>query len=157
MKGQESFNEIILRYRGLLYSVCNRYKRNGLSVDDLLQETTLSLWDRRETLYGISTPMKQAGWIWRVARSTCIDLHRRTPEPTPLPENYEKPTEDQSLHDALHELIAMLPEPDRTIAEMHIQGFDYEEIGKATGLSKTNIGTRLTRIKVKLKEIWNEK
>ena len=58
----------MLRYRGLLFSVCRRYSRRGLEVDDLLQETTLALWDLREKLFGIKPPPKQAAWIWRVAQ-----------------------------------------------------------------------------------------
>ena len=60
----------MLRYRGLLFSVCRRYSRDGLKVDDLLQETTLALWDLREQLFSITLAPKQAAWIWRVARST---------------------------------------------------------------------------------------
>lgn len=156
MKGQDSFNELILQYRRLLYFVCHRYSRDGLDVDDLLQETTLALWDRREKLSSITSPPKQAAWIWRVARSTCIDLQRRTPPPQPLADNYDKPVEDTSLHNELHELIALLQEPDRTIVTMHLQGYEYKEIAHATGLKKNNVGIRLMRIKEKLKEQWEK-
>ena len=154
MKGQDPFNELILQYRRLLYFVCHRYSRDGLAVDDLLQETMLALWNRREKLSSITSPPKQAAWIWRVARSTCIDLQRSTHPPQPLADNYDMPAEDSSLHNELHELIALLPEPDRTIVTMHLQGYEYKEIAKATGLSKSNVGIRLMRTKEILKEQW---
>lgn len=157
MKGQETFNELILRYRRLLFHVCNRYSRDGLTVDDLLQETTLTLWERREKLFSITSPPKQAAWIWRVARSKCVDLQRRTPQPEPLDDEYDKPLEDNTLHDELQELIELLEEPDRTIAKMHLQGYEYKEIALKTGLTKNNVGIRLMRIKDKLKTLWNEK
>ncbi len=144
----------MLRYRGLLFSVCRRHQRDGLTVDDLLQEVTLRLWELREKLLAIEPAPKQAVWLWRVSRSTCIDLQRRTPSPTPLPDGYDTPTEDTALHDTLHELIAQLPEPDRTIVTMHLEGYDYTEIGKAVGMTKNNIGVRLMRIKEKLKQQW---
>lgn len=146
----------MLRYRGLLFSVCRRYSRDGLEVDDLLQETMLTLWNLREQLFSITLAPKQAVWIWRVARSTCIDLQRkRDGNHTPLPDNYDAPAEDTTLHDALHELIDQLPEPDRTIVTMHLEGYDYKEIGRQVGMTKNNIGVRLMRIKEKLKEQWN--
>ena len=141
-------------YRGLLFSVCRRYSRDGVEVDDLLQETTLALWKLRDKLFSITSPPKQAVWIWRVARSTCIDLQRHTPPPSSLPDDYDTPEEDHTLHDTLHELIRQLPEPDRTIVTMHLEGYDYKEIGQRVGMTKNNIGVRLMRIKEKLKEQW---
>lgn len=145
----------MLRYRGLLFSVCRRYSRDGLEVDDLLQETLIALWKLREKLLSIGPAPKQAVWIWRVARSTCSDLQRTTRVHDPLPENYDTPDDDPSLHDALHELISHLPEPDHTIVTMHLEGYNYKEIGQKTGLTKNNVGIRLLRIKEKLKEQWS--
>ena len=146
----------MLRYRGLLFSVCRRYSSAGLEVDDLLQETTLALWNLRKELFGITLAPKQAAWIWRVARSTCIDLRRkRSNNLTPLPDDYDAPVEDTSLHDTLHELIAQLPEPDRTIVTMHLEGYEYKEIGRKTGMTKNHVGIRLMRIKEKLREQMN--
>ena len=157
MKGHKTFNELILRYSRLLYYVCNRYSRDGLTADDLLQETTIALWQRREKLFSITSPPKQAAWIWRVARSRCIDLLRKNPQTQPLTKEYDKPLEDNTLHDELIELIELLEEPDRTIAKMHLQGYEYKEIARATGMTKDNVGIRLMRIKEKLKTLWNAK
>lgn len=158
MKDTETFNELMLRYRGLLFAVCRRYGRRGLDEDDLLQEVLMALWQRREQLLSISVAPKQAAWMWRVARSTCIDLQRkRNNSPTPLPDDYDAPEEDTTLHNTLHELIAQLPEPDRTIVTMHLEGYEYKEIGQRVGMTKNNIGIRLMRIKEKLREQWNIK
>ena len=146
----------MLRYRGLLFSVCRRYSCDGLMVDDLLQETMMALWNLREKMLDISPTPKQAAWIWRVARSTCIDLQRkRKNDYSPIPEGYDSPNDDTTLHDALHELIAQLPEPDRSIVTLHLEGYDYKEIGRQVGMTKNNIGIRLMRIKDKLREQMN--
>ena len=149
---EQTFSETLLRYRGLLFSVCRRYSRDGLEVDDLLQEVTIALWELREKLLSITSAPKQAVWIWRVARSTCIDLQRKTPPPSPLPDDYDAPDDDTTLHDTLHELIAQLPEPDHTIVTMHLEGYDYKEIGRQIGMTKNNVGVRLMRIKERLKK-----
>ena len=142
----------MLRYRGLLFSVCRRYGRRGVEVDDLLQETTMALWNLRDKLFSITIAPKQATWIWRVARNTCIDLLRHTPQSSSLPDDYDTPDEDTTLHDTLHELIAQLPEPDRTIVTLHLEGYEYKEIGREVGMTKNNVGIRLMRIKDKLRE-----
>ena len=142
----------MVRYKGLLFAVCRRYAGRGLEFDDLLQETLLALWERREKLQEITVPPKQAAWIWRVARSRCIDLQRGMPEQEQLPDGYDAPAEDVSMHNALYELISLLPEPDRTIVTMHLEGYGYKEIGQCTGLTKNNVGVRLMRIKERLKE-----
>lgn len=146
------FSELMLRYRGLLFSVCRRYGRRGVEVDDLLQETTMALWNLRDKLFSITIAPKQATWIWRVARNTCIDLLRHTPQSSSLPDDYDTPDEDTTLHDTLHELIAQLPEPDRTIVTLHLEGYEYKEIGREVGMTKNNVGIRLMRIKDKLRE-----
>ncbi len=145
----------MMRYRGLLFAVCRRYSRHGLTVDDLLQEVMTALWLRREKLVSITSPPKQAAWIWRVARSECVDLQRGTQQPDPLPTDYDPPSDDHTQHIELLELISQLPEPDRTIVTLHLEGYEYKEIGRQTGLTKNNVGIRLMRIKEKLKEQWN--
>ncbi len=152
MKDTETFSELMLRYRGLLFSACRRYARGDLEVDDLLQETTVALWNLRDQLFSITLAPKQAAWIWRVARSTCIDIQRHTPPPVMLPDDYDASTADTSLHDALYEIIAQLPQLDRTIVTMHLEGYEYKEIGQKTGLTKNHVGIRLMRIKEKLKQ-----
>ena len=151
------FSELMLRYRGLLFSVCRRYGRRGVEVDDLLQETTMALWNLRDKLFSITIAPKQATWIWRVARNTCIDLLRHTPQSSSLPDDYDTPDEDTTLHDTLHELIAQLPEPDRTIVTRHLEGYEYKEIGREVGMTKNNVGIRLMRIKDKLREAMVKK
>lgn len=60
VKEPETFNELMLRYRGMLFSVCRRYSGDGLEVDDLLQETMLTLWNLREQLFSITLAPRQA-------------------------------------------------------------------------------------------------
>lgn len=150
------FEHILHRHRGLVYSVCLRYSRRGVTADDLVQEVSLVLWQRREQLLALGAVPLQAAWIWRVARSTCIDILRRTPETTPLPEGYDPPADDRTLPHHLHRLIELLPDPDRTIVRLHIEGYNYEEIAQQTGLTANNISVRLVRIKEKLRQLWDK-
>lgn len=51
-------------------------------------------------------------------------------------------------------MIARLDEPDRTIVTLHLEGYDYKEIGQRLGMSKNNIGVRLMRAKERLRKEW---
>ena len=153
MKEQDTFNRLVVQHRGLLFSVCHRYGRRGLDEDDLLQEVLVALWQRRDKLFSITIGPRQTAWMWRVARSTCVDLLRRTPPSYPPPDNYDP--EDNTAppaHNELHELIALLPEPDRSIVRLHLEGYGYSEIAKQTGLTKSNVGVRLSRAKERLRK-----
>lgn len=152
MATNEGFNGIVLRHKGLLFAVCRRYARRGLDEEDMLQEVLVVLWERREQLMSIASTPQQASWMWRVARSTCVDLLRKEPPSYPVPENFDAPDEETTLHRDLHELIALLPEPDRSIVTLHLEGYEYKEIGRKLGMTKNNIGIRLMRIKERLKK-----
>jgi DNA-directed RNA polymerase specialized sigma24 family protein len=38
---------------------------------------------------------------------------------------------------------------------MHLEGYEYKEIGRKVGMTKNNVGIRLVRIKEKLREQMN--
>ena len=139
------------RHRGLLFSLCRHYSRRGLEIDDLLQEATLVLWRDRERLLSLSA-VPQAALIWKIGRNKIIDCLRREKETETLPEDYEMVDEDRSLLRELHERIALLDEPDRTIVRLQLEGYNYVEIGDRVGMTEKNVSVRLVRIKEKLRK-----
>ena len=139
------------RHRGLLFSLCRHYVRRGLEMDDLLQEATVALWRDHERLLSLSG-ISQAALIWKIGRNAVIDSLRRVKETEELPENYEAVEEDRSLLRELHERIALLDEPDRTIVGMQLEGYSYEEIAAHVGMTEKNVSVRLVRIREKLKK-----
>jgi len=142
------------RHRWLLFSLCRHYTRRGLEVDDLLQEATVALWRDRERLLSLSA-VPQTALIWKIGRNAVIDCLRRVKETEALPESYEVADEDRSLLRELHEQIALLTEPDRTIVRLQLQGFNYQEIADQVGMTEKNVSVRLVRIKEKLRKSMN--
>lgn len=141
------------RYRGLLFSLCSRFRHRGLERDDLVQEAVIALWRSRERLLVLGG-VQQAALTWRIARNAVIDALRRTEETEALPEGLDSAAEDNTLVDQLHERIALLPEPDRTIVTMQLEGYSYEEIGQQLGMTEKNVSVRLVRIKEKIRKEW---
>jgi RNA polymerase sigma-70 factor (ECF subfamily) len=151
VKPQDPFEAMLHRHRGLLFSLCRHYSRRGLEVDDLLQEATVALWRDRERLLSLSA-LQQTALTWKIGRNAVIDCLRRVKETEALPEDYEEVDEDRSLLRELHERIAQLDEPDRSIVRLQLEGYNYKEIGEQIGITEKNVSVRLVRIKEKLRK-----
>ena len=141
------------RYRGLLYTLCRAFSLRSATAEDLLQEATVALWRARERLLPLPE-VQQAAMVWRVARNAVIDSLRRTHETEALPEGHDQAAEDGSLVEALHERIALLDEPDRTVVRLQLEGYSYAEIGAQLGMTEKNVSVRLVRIKEKIRKEW---
>lgn len=139
------------RYRGLLFTLCSRYKHRGLEVNDLIQETTIALWRNSERLLTLGS-VQQAALVWKMSRNAVIDALRRIEDMDELPEAYDEQAEDRSLIQELHEEINRMEEPDRTILNMQLEGYSYEEIGQALEMTEKNVSVRLVRAKEKLRK-----
>ena len=154
VRTKDPFDELLHRYRGLLFTLCSRFRHRGLDVDDLIQEATIALWRNRERLLALGS-VQQAALTWKIARNAVIDTLRRTGETEELPEGYDERDEDRSLMNELREQISHLEEPDRSIVTLQLEGYSYEEIGNQLGLSEKNVSVRLVRAKEKLRTAMN--
>ncbi len=150
----------------MLYSICRKYSRRGTTVEDLLQEASLALWLNRDKLMAVAAGPRRAAWVWKTARNAVVDTLRRIKETEPLPDNMDElegcvsanemdsvqAYHKQDLINELYEQIGHLDEPDKTIVMMQLQGYSYEEIGEALGMTEKNVSVRLVRTKDKLKK-----
>ena len=145
---------MLYRYRGMLFKLCRRYQRRGTTMEDLMQEVSVALWLNREPLFALSKGPRQAVLVWKIARNAIIDDLRRTPINEELPEGYDAKDDDRSKVQELRERIVLLPEPDRTLVTMQLEGYSYEEIAKALGMTVKNVSVKLVRIKDKIRKEW---
>ena len=92
--------------------------------------------------------------VWRIGRNAMIDTLRRSRPTEALPDYYEATADDNTMVRELHERIALMDEPDRTLLTMQLEGYSYDEIAAATGLTEKNVSVRLVRAKEKLKKTY---
>lgn len=151
MRTKDPFDELLHRYRGLLFTLCSRFKHRGLEVDDLIQEASIALWRNREKLFSLGS-VQQAALTWKIARNAVIDALRRVEETDVLPEGHDIADDDRSLLHELREQIALLEEPDRSIVRLQLEGYSYEEIGQRLEMTEKNVSVRLVRVKEKLRK-----
>ncbi len=150
MRTKDPFEELLHRYRGLLFTLCSRFRHRGLDTDDLIQEATIALWRARERLLPMGG-VQQAALVWKTARNAAIDALRRIEDAAELPEGHDVVGSDNPMMQELHELIDRLDEPDRSIVKLQLEGYSYEEIGNKLGLSEKNVSVRLVRVKERLR------
>ena len=53
----------------------------------------------------------------------------------------------------LYELICQLTDKDQKLLRLYLDGWKYDEIGVMLGISETNVQTRMSRIKQKLRNL----
>lgn len=89
------------------------------------------------------------GWVTRSRRRVPLvsldDLDARAPGPGP-----EERVDDHYALERLAELIRTLAPLDRQTILLHLEGLDPPAIADVTGLSVTNVTTKVSRIKALL-------
>ncbi|MET3666910.1 RNA polymerase sigma factor [Caulobacter sp. 1776] len=125
---------------------------------DLLQEMTLALWKARPRFRDEST----AGtFVHRVAHNAALtwrrgENRRRLRGVTIEAEllTRDAGTDPQgALLERLYAAIRQLPPVDRSLILLSLDGVAYAEIARLHGLSETNVGARLTRIRQRVSSL----
>src|SRR5271165_7026920 len=74
---QQEFGALVERYRRELHVHCYRLTGSVHDADDMVQETFLRAWRRRETFEGLSS---LRAWLYRIATNVCLDALKRRPK-----------------------------------------------------------------------------
>ena len=156
---ERAFVALVRQYERVIYKVCSFYVSNEFPIADLYQEVVCNLWVaypkfRNES--AINT------WIYRIALNTCITGVRkdiRRPKATlpvamladslPAPESMEENIRE------MYRLIGQLKTLEKAIVLLYLEEKSYQEIADVTGLTLSNVATKLKRSKEKLKQMSN--
>ncbi len=147
------FKQLFLPQSGRLYAVALRLTGNGQAAEDLVQDTLLRLWMKRDSL---PPDFDAAGYAVITLRNIFLDGKRRrgieeADEPLErlaVAYDGQADTEANETDDValVRRLISQLPPKQRMVITMRdIEGLDSEEMRRATGLSDINIRTLLSR------------
>lgn len=160
MHSKQKFIKDIKENEGIIYKVSRLYTNTAEDQKDLFQEIVYQLWKSHGSFKENS---KISTWIYRVALNTAIsNLKKEKRKETRvtldnflLNHPYEIDTETEERIALLYAHIKKLSIVERGIILLHLEGKNYDEIAAITGFTKTNVGTRLGRIKQKLKSQIN--
>lgn len=149
---KQVFEEWLNLHKGLLFKVVRAYAFTQEEQDDLFQEITIQIWNsipsfRRES--AVTT------WLYRISLNTALKWTRKENKHQNGRNSIEgmeyllqekTHTPDERLI-WLYEQITLLNEIDRSLTLLLLDGFSYKEMAQMMGISESNIGVKIHRIK----------
>lgn len=161
MDKKKIFIAAIQENEGLIYKVATFYTNNKDDRDDVVQEIIYSLWKSFDSFKQNSS---LSTWMYQVAMNVAVfHLKRSKKAVTTIPIDTDLLNSPESIADNAEEKLKILQEHirdlnllDKGIVMLYLENKSHEEIAQIIGISKTNVGTRLSRIKEKLKTKINK-
>jgi len=146
------FNDWLAGHKGILFKVVHAYAFEHADRQDLFQEIAIQIWHSVDAFRGESSVPT---WMYRVALNTAIawtrreDRHQRGKQPLEVVEGLL--TTASAAPDPrvewLYQQIAQLKDVDRSVALLILDGFSYNEIAAIVGITESNVGVKINRIK----------
>ena len=156
---QDNFLQLIEANKGIIIKICNSYCKDPHDREDLAQEIVYNLWKAGKNF---NPDYKFSTWMYRVALNVAISFYRSGRRSVPVSElselhiNIEEPfapdaTSEENMQ-LLLQFIAELKELDKALVLLWLESKSYKEISDILGISETNVATRISRSKEKLKQ-----
>ena len=154
---EPEFEQTIKENAGVLHKLCRVYTYNADEYEELFQEMLVQVWRSTENFRGEA---KISTWIYQICINTALSfrskLARSKTRFEPLDGKiFVQPALDTVKDERLQRLytaIRVLKPIDRAIVSLYLDDKSYEETAQILGISKTNVATRLMRLKKQLME-----
>jgi len=167
-----AFAELLRRYQPHVDQMLYHLAPDWSDRADLAQEVWVRVY---RNIRRLQDPVKFQGWLSRIATNLFYDELRKRKRVQPpvsldaprtmedgemaweIPSEDPSPDDDlatQEFYEQLQRAIADLPETFRTtIVLREIEGFAYEEIAEATGVSLGTVKSRIARARTRLQAV----
>ena len=155
---RDTFGTLLQRNSGIVFKVANSYARLPEDRADLAQEIAVQLWrawPKYDPARSFST------WMYRIALNVAISYVRgrtRGVQPEPFGDHHGE-VADPHAHDhearqqvdQLHRFIHAQPPLDRALLLLYLEDRSYREMADVLGLSETNVATKISRLKQRVR------
>lgn len=155
---QDQFLQTLAAHERIVFKICHVYCKQEADREDLAQEIVLQLWKafpRYDDRYKFST------WMYRIALNVAISFSRkskrRREKMHALAGNLIEmgdPSFMENQHaeriGMLYHFIEQLDKMNKALMLLYLEEYSYEEIAEVLGISTSNVGTKLNRIRKKL-------
>ena len=157
-KDKDSFLAILDNNRQIIFKVCNMYCKDSEDEKDLVQDVIIQLWNSFEKFDG---RVKISTWIYRIALNVAISFYRKTKTRAKYSADFDErflqiTASDDSNQDEqiilLKGFINQLDEMNKALMILYLDDNSHEEIANVLNISVSNVGTKINRIKNKLRE-----
>jgi len=147
------FNQCVDNHSDGLYRFILKNIRDEDEARDIVQDSFEKMWRNKENVDGT----KAKSYLFTTGHHTMIDRIRKMKHQSDFTEVNEESlfhTEQYSdLKQVLNNAINLLPDMQKSVLTLRdFEGYSYEEIGKITGLSESQVKVYIYRARVFLKE-----
>ena len=148
------FRRDLLPHKDKLYRLALRITLQRPEAEDVVQETLIRAWERREELGNVESV---EAYLLTVCRNLAIDRREKKDnqnvslgeEEMELPASDISPQERLEYEERLrrvHELFSKLPERQRTVMQLRdIEGLSYRETAQTMGITEDVVRVTLHR------------
>ena len=158
-RDQQVLLDLIDKNKGIIFKVCNSYCKNKNDREDLAQEIIYQLW---KSAHRFNDDYKFSTWMYRIALNVAISYYRKdqrqetviafTEDHHQIEDRSENPALIEDQISLLQKCINELKDLDKALMLLYLESKPYGEIAEILGISETNVATRISRVKEKLKQ-----
>jgi RNA polymerase sigma-70 factor (ECF subfamily) len=145
------FDEWLKEHKGLFFKFVRAYAFTENDRDDLFQEIAIQVWRSIPNFKGNAAVTT---WIYRITINTALAWSRKEKKHqerrSSLVESehlLKEANQPDPRLDWLYNQISGLNDVDRTLTLLLLDGFSYKEMSKIIGISESNVGVKINRIK----------
>lgn len=142
------------QHAGILHKIVRLYVDDPEDRRDLYQEMLYETW---RAFPGFRGESAFSTWLYRVALNTALTFRRKSLRRVPtsgLDALENLPADDLPALSAeaelLYQSIRALPETEKALITLHLDGYDNDTIASISGLTKNHVSVKLHRIKTTL-------
>lgn len=157
---EELFDEVCRDHVGLVVKTACAFTQTASDREELYQDILIAVW---QALPQFKAQAKLSSYVYRVAHSCALNWKRSRQRYRLKLDRFALEVPDLTPAGAekarvawLYACIHRLPPVDRTLILLHLDKLSYADMAEVTGLTESNIGVRLHRIKQSLTTLTEE-
>jgi RNA polymerase sigma-70 factor, ECF subfamily len=160
---QTRFEALLSQHKGIVFKIAHTYCRNSEDQRDLAQEIYTQLW---RSFPAFDDRRRFSTWMYRIALNVAISYRRSAGYRERFVESvddvalatfpaFRTPEPDARVRD-LYRVIDQLDDLHRALVLLYLEGRDHAETADILGISETNVATKLSQLKLRLRRTLTE-
>ena len=161
---KEALQQMMSKYKNLIFSICLKMTGDYFTAEDLSQETFLSVYEHLDSFDG----KNEKAWICRIASNLCIDYKRQaarreistSEQEMPPAVTVEEPLELYLNRETMEEFQKrcrdLKPPYDAVAYAYYYEGKTVDEIAAGENKKKKTIQTQIYRARSMLQKVYGK-
>jgi RNA polymerase sigma factor (sigma-70 family) len=163
ISSKQEFESLLQKHQKIVYKVVNTYCWQANDRADLAQEIAIQLW---RSFHTYDSERSFSTWMYRIALNVAISNVRHQAKfsqlSVPLDESHmeignddDDTGKDDERIKCLQSFVAQLDSLNRALMLLYLEDHAYREIADILGISETNVATKISRLKQRIRDHIN--